>query len=42
MGPDTVSLGKWLLLGLLDPDDEGNMTYQNIGICSFNNTASYS
>jgi len=37
-----VSLGKWLLLGLLDPEDEGNMIIQNTGICSCNNTALYS
>jgi len=35
-------MGKWLLLGLLSPEDGGNMIIQNIGICFCNKTASYS
>jgi hypothetical protein len=36
-----VTLGKWFLLGLLDPEEEGNMILQNTGIPSCNNRASY-
>ena len=36
-----VSLGKFFLLGLRDPDDGGTTVLQNVGIYSPSHTASH-